>query len=97
MNDLIGNSIPKSWDTFMNRRVEFWNNKEITTTLTVPGTIRIVVGRNIWNKILGKITAKKLVNKCCCFKTAPELYWCIYWCLIQFWLHYFGCTVIYVD
>ena len=26
-----------------------------------------------------------------------ELYWCIDWCLIQFWLHYFGCTVICID
>ena len=38
----------------MNRREELWNDKEITSTLTVPGTIRTAVGRDIWSKILGE-------------------------------------------
>ena len=29
----------------MNRRVELWNDKEITTTLTTPGTVRTTVER----------------------------------------------------
>ena len=55
-------------DRFMNRRVELWNDKEITTTLTAPGIIRTAVGRKIWSKILGKTCVKKLVNKAICFK-----------------------------
>ena len=34
----------KLFDRFINRRVELWNDKEIATTLTAPGTIRTVVG-----------------------------------------------------
>ena len=64
-------TITKVFERFMNRRVELWNDKEIATTLTAPGTIRTAVGRKIWSKI-------------------PV-------CLIQFWLHCFGCTVIYID
>ena len=44
-------TITKLLDRLMNRRVELWNDKEITTTLTAPGTIRTVVGRKIWTKI----------------------------------------------
>ena len=52
----------------MNRRAENLNDKEITTTLIVPGTIRTAVGRTIQSKILGKTSVKKLVNKDGCFK-----------------------------
>ena len=38
----------------MNRRVELWNDKKIASTLTVYGTIRTAVGRNIWIKISKK-------------------------------------------
>ena len=50
----------------MNRRVELWNDKEIATTLTTPGIIRMAVGRNIWSKIPRKTFVKKLINKCGC-------------------------------
>ena len=53
----------------MNRGLELWNDKEITTTLTAPGTVRTAVGRDIWSKILGKTSVKKPVNKGDCFKT----------------------------
>ena len=52
----------------MNREVELWNGKEITTTLTAPGTIRTAVGKNIWSKIARKACVKKLVDKCVCLK-----------------------------
>ena len=58
-----------AWQIFMDRGLELWNHKEITTTLTMPGTVRAAVGRDIWiKKILGKISEKKLVNKGGCFK-----------------------------
>ena len=47
-------TVTKLFDRFMNRRVELWNDKEIATTLTVPGNIRTAVGRKIWSKSLGK-------------------------------------------
>ena len=47
----------------MKRGSELWNDKEITTTLTSPGAVRTAVGRDIWSKILGKTSVKKLVNK----------------------------------
>ena len=57
----------------MNRRVELWKDKEITTTLTVPGTIiRPAVGREMEQNTL-KTTMKKLVNKCDCFKNCEML------------------------
>ena len=34
------------------------------TTQTVPGAVRATERRNIWSKILRKISVKKLVNKC---------------------------------
>ena len=44
--NLIRKSIPHSgsiktklFDRFMNRRAKLWNDNEITTTLTAPGTI----------------------------------------------------------
>ena len=51
------------FDRLMNRGLELWNGKEITTTLTVSGTVRTAVERDIWSKILGKTSVKKLVNK----------------------------------
>ena len=57
----------------MNGVVELWNDKEITTTLTVPGIVRSAVGRKIWSKILGKASLKRLVNKCGCFKKMSDL------------------------
>ena len=47
---------------------ELWNDKEITTTLTAPGTLRTAVRRNIWSKIPRKTCLKKLGNKCGCLK-----------------------------
>ena len=46
-------TITKLFDIFMDRMVRLWNDKEITTTLTAPDTIRTAVGRE-----------KKLANKC---------------------------------
>ena len=57
-------TITKLFDRFMNRRVELWIDKEVATTLTVPGTIRTTVARKIWSKIPGKTCLKKLINKC---------------------------------
>ena len=37
----------KLFDRFMNRKVKLWNDKDIATTLTVPGTIRTGVGRKV--------------------------------------------------
>ena len=37
----------------MHRGVELWNDKEITTTLTAPGTVRTAV-RGIWAIYLEK-------------------------------------------
>ena len=39
----------------MNRGLEIWNDTDVTTTLTAPGTLRTGVGRDIWSKILGKL------------------------------------------
>ena len=61
-------TITKLFDRFRNRRVELWNDKEITTTLTLPGTIRTAVGRKIWSKTLEKTSVKIVLNKCGCFK-----------------------------
>ena len=63
-------TITKLLDIFMDRGsgLEFWNHIKITTTMTTPGTVRTAVGRDIWSKILGKTSVKKLVNKGCCFK-----------------------------
>ena len=61
-------TITKLFDRFMNRRVELWNDKKITTTLTAPGTIRTAVGRKIWSKIPRKTCVKKLIHKCGCLK-----------------------------
>ena len=93
-------AITKLFERFMDRTVELWNDKEITTTLTEPGSVRTAVGRKIWSKIPTKTCVKKLVNKCGCLKHLAlfnwkpvqfltQLYWCIYWCLIEFWLHKF--------
>ena len=37
----------------MNRELELWNDKEITITLIVIGTVS-TEGRDIWSKILGE-------------------------------------------
>ena len=52
----------------MNRSAQLWNNKEITTTLTAPGTIRPAVERKIWSEIPRKTCVKKLIHKCGCLK-----------------------------
>ena len=65
--NLISKSIPNSGgikrktttkllDGFMDRGLELWNNKDITITLTPPGTVTTIVGRDIWGKNLGKPT-----------------------------------------
>ena len=61
-------TITKLFNRFMNRALELWNHKEITITLSAPGTLRTALGRDIWSNILGKTSVKKLVNKCSCFK-----------------------------
>ena len=37
----------KLFDRFMNRRLELWNEKDITTTLIAPGTVGTAVGRGV--------------------------------------------------
>ena len=59
-----GKTITKLFDRFVNGGAEFWNDKEITTTLTAPGAIRTAVGGKIWSKIPGKACVKILTNKC---------------------------------
>ena len=61
-------TITKLFETFMNRGATLCNDKEISTTLTAPGTIRTAVGSEIWSKILGKTSMKKLLDRCGCFK-----------------------------
>ena len=61
-------TITKLFDRFMNRRVELLNDKDITTTLIAPGTIRTAVGKTICSKIPIKTCVKKLINKCGCLK-----------------------------
>ena len=55
----------KLFDRTMSR-IELWNNKVISTTLTVPGTVSTTATRKIWSKILRKTSVKKLKNKCGC-------------------------------
>ena len=43
-------TITKLFDGFMNRGLELWNHKQISTTLTAPGTVRTAEGRDIWKK-----------------------------------------------
>ena len=40
-------TITKLFDRFMNRRIDLWNDKKITTTATVSGTVGTGVGRKI--------------------------------------------------
>ena len=68
MGGIKSKTITKLLDRFMDRGLELWNHKEILTTLTVPGTVRTAVGRDIWSKILGKTSVKKLVNMGGCYK-----------------------------
>ena len=60
-------TITKLLDRFMDRGMEHWNHKEITTILNASGTVRTAVGRGIWSKTLMKTSVKKLVNKGGCF------------------------------
>ena len=62
-------TITKLFVRFVNRGAEHWNDKEISTTLTAPGTIRTNVGRKIWSKIPGKTCVKILINKCAVLNT----------------------------
>ena len=50
-------TITKLFDRFMNRRVVLWYDKEITTTLTVPGTIR--------KKVMEQYTKENLYEETC--------------------------------
>ena len=54
-------TLTKLFDKIMNKGLELWNDKEISTTVTVPGIIRTAVGRDIWGKILGKTSLKKFL------------------------------------
>ena len=47
MGAIKSKTITKLLDRFMDRGLEVWNDKEITTTLAAPGTVRSVVGRDI--------------------------------------------------
>ena len=53
----------------MNRGLEHWNEKEVISTLTAPGTVRTAVGRNLWSKICGKTSIKKIVRRLAFLKT----------------------------
>ena len=64
--------IIKMFDRFMNRGLELWNDKGITTTLTTPDTVRTAVGRVIW-QILGKTSVKELANKGGCFTMLSDV------------------------
>ena len=61
-------SIRKLLERLMSRRIEIWNNTEISTTLTLPDTVSTTARRKISNKIRRKTNVKKLINKCGCFK-----------------------------
>ena len=52
-------------------------------------------GAEFWNN--KEITQCVVQQEANAVSLAQELYWYIDWCLIQFWLHYFGCTVICID
>ena len=60
MGGINSKTLIKLFDRFMNRKVGFWNDKEITTT--APVTVRTVIGR----KILRKTSVKTC--KLCSFK-----------------------------
>ena len=45
------------------------NDKEITTTLTAPGTVGTVVGRDVWSKIVGKTSVEKFNSRVAVLKT----------------------------
>ena len=61
-------TITNLFHRLMDSRLKLGNDKEITTTLTATGTVRTTVGRDIWSKVLGKTSVKKLINKGGCFK-----------------------------
>ena len=56
-------TITKLFDRFVNGGAELWNDKEITATLTAPGTIRTAVGGKIRSKIPGKTCVKILIKQ----------------------------------
>ena len=58
----------KLLDRFMDWGLKLGNDKEITTTLTAPGTVGAAVGGDVRSKILGKTSVEKLVDKGSCFK-----------------------------
>ena len=62
-------TITKLLVRIMNRGIELLNDKEITTTPTAPGTIRIAVGRDIWSKMFQKTSVKKPIKSVAVFKT----------------------------
>ena len=68
IGQLKSKAVSKLFDRLMSKMVELWNNKDISSTLVVPVIVRTIIGRKIWNKILGKTNVKKLVNRCGCFK-----------------------------
>ena len=51
-------TITKLLDRFMDRGLKLWNYKKLTTTLTVPVTVRTAIGRDI---VLDQNTCK---NQC---------------------------------
>ena len=61
-------TITKLFHGFMDQGLKLGNDKEITTTLTAPGTVGTAVARDVWSKILGKTSVEKCINKGCCFK-----------------------------
>ena len=60
--------ITKLFDRCLSKRAGLWNNKEISTTLTAPGSARTTLRRKIYSKIIRKTSVKKLENKCGCVK-----------------------------
>ena len=59
IGSIISKTITKLFHILMNRDLKLHNDKKITTSLTAP---------DIWSKILGKTSVKKLLNECGCFK-----------------------------
>ena len=53
-------TITKLFDRLTSRRMELWNNKEISTFLTVPGTVSTTVRRKKWSKIQCEDTFKQV-------------------------------------
>ena len=58
----------KLFNRFIDSGLKLGNDKEITTTLTAPGTVGAAVGRDVWSKILGETSVEKLIDKGSSFK-----------------------------